>query len=341
MIIFQSFADYLLVHDYIDDNPVKKYRHLARIGTFKHNANSVDHSVVLQIFNALHNITDKRLVICFLLLYCVGMRVSEACCIKTDCTEKTEKGTFVKYYSLKMKKEVYNVIPTALYEMIEELKAERIGEEYLFESNRLGIPMSSSFFSDKLNQEFTESGVSNPDGTPYRFTPHSFRHLMAVRMRENEIPFQFIQEQLHHVSPEMTLAYIEYLDRVKIDKMDKFIDSSGNYTKGEIIADLTADEEYADYMRKHINAQMLPDGICARPIKLGKCSHANACLTCPDFRTSVRYLDIHRKHLESVEQYINTAKENGWLPQVESNQLIMKTLKTIIEKLEEAGGDES
>lgn len=339
MIVLEQFANYLIMHDYISDNPVKKYKDLARIGSFSHKVKAIDHSVVVQIFNALNSINDKRIVLCFLILYCVGMRSSEACAIKTDCLEKTSKGTFIKYYSMKMKKDVFNVIPPALYDMIKTYQEERAGKNYLFSSNIENVPMKTSFFYEKMNHYLQPYGVTNPDGTPYRFSAHSLRHLMAVRMREKSIPFQFIQEQLHHSSPEMTLAYIEYLDRVKVKKMKEYINSHGELENLPIPSvSLTDDEAYADYMKKYINAQMLPNGVCARPVKLGLCNHASACLSCPEYRTSVDDLDTHKRHLERINQYIDIATQNGWLPQIKSNQIIKERLECIINKLESMKG---
>ncbi len=59
----------------------------------------------------------------------------------------------------------------------------------------------------------------------------------------------------------MTLAYVEYIDRVKIHKMEDFI----NTHDSEHYFDREADVEY---MRANIRSQILPDGLCCRPIKL-------------------------------------------------------------------------
>ncbi|SEL35931.1 tyrosine-type recombinase/integrase [Ruminococcus albus] len=331
LITLFHFIDYLLLHDYLADNPMKQYKDLARIGEFHHKTTSVDHSVVKQIFYALGSIEDKRIVICFLLIYCTGMRLSEACNIKTNCTERTEAGSFVHYYSLKMKKDVCNVIPESLYDMIEEYRISRKEENFLFPSRKKGIAMSATYFYNHMREALREKNVLNPDGSPYHFTAHAFRHLMAVRMREQDIPFTFIQEQLHHASPEMTLAYVEYIDRVKIHKMENFIKTHDS----EQYFDREADVEYVEYMRANLRAQILPDGLCCRPIKLGKCLHYNSCLTCPDYRTSKKHLNDHKNHLNRINQYIIQCQKNGWLPQLESSKVIRDRLIQIISKLEE------
>lgn len=42
----------------------------------------------------------------------------------------------------------------------------------------------------------------------------------------------------------------------------------------------------AQWLKKNILAQALPNGTCARPVIKGSCPHANACLTCGDFRVA-------------------------------------------------------
>ncbi len=340
MAVLFQFTDYLLLNDFIKENPVKCLRSLSHIGEFKYKTSSADHSVVLQIFNVLDSIDDERVVLCFLMIYCVGMRVSEACAIDFDCTEKHEQGTFLKYYSLKMKKDVYNVIPCSLYERIERYKTLNPRKGFLFPAKRprnrnVEKPMATSYFYAKINEAMITGKVTNPDGSPYRFSPHSFRHLIAVKMRERKIPIQFIQEQLHHQSVEMTIQYLEYIDKVKIKKMDEYINIHGEVTgfKKDFLFD--EDVEYANYVRKNLNAQILPNGVCARPVRLGKCQHGNSCLTCPDFRTSKDNLVAHKEQLKRVECFITQAKDNGWLPQVETNEILRNNLLSIIRKLEE------
>lgn len=345
MAVLFQFTDYLLLNDYIHENPVKGLRDLSRMGTFEYKTTSADHSVVLQIFNVLDLIYDERVVLCFLMIYCVGMRVSEACAIDFDCTEKHEQGTFLKYYSLKMKKDVYNVIPCSLYERIEKYKVLNPRKGFLFPAKKprnrnVEKPMATSYFYNKINEAMTAGNVTNPDGSQYKFSPHSFRHLIAVKMRERKIPIQFIQEQLHHQSVEMTIQYLEYIDKVKIKKMDEYINIHGDVIglKKDFLYD--EDIEYANYIRKNLNAQILPNGICARPVKLGKCPHGNSCLTCPDFRTSRDNLDAHKEQLKRIECFIAQAKDNGWLPQVETNEILKSNLLSIIRKLEEEAENE-
>lgn len=334
------FNDFLLLHDYISINAIKELRILTHTGDFEYKTTAIDHSVVLQIFNVLDKVPDERVVLAFLMVYCTGMRVSEACGICWDCTEKRGETTYLKYYSLKTKKDVYNIIPPSLYDRIEEYKNTHEKNALLFpatkaKNKRTSKSMGRGVFFDRINETMVEYGVKNPDGTPYHFTPHSFRHLIAVKMRENKVPIQVIQEQLHHESVEMTMAYIEYIDKSKIKKMTEYINVHGDVQKIPDSISAIEDVQYANYIRKKLNAQMLPNGLCSRPVRLGQCPHGNTCLTCPDFRTTKANLECHKQQLQRIDSFLEEAKKHDWLPQIQTNEAIRKNLLTIINTLEE------
>ena len=334
MVAIRAFESYLVNHDYIMDSPLKKYSELGRFGScYDYKSTAVDPVVLNRIFSVINKIPDERLRLGFLIQYCVGMRCSEVVSLKWDCIDRRDSKYFINYFCIKMRKDVCNVIPKTLAKMIEDFKETRERTDFLFKGNR-GEHITTEKFRTGLQKEFVRLGVKNTDGSDYIYEPHSIRHTMAVRMREHEIPLQFIQEQLHHANPDMTLAYIEYIDKMKIKKISGFIDRCGNDVVFDLGSELTENEAYADNMRKYINAQILPNGICARPVKLGICSRLNRCLDCPDFRTSCRNLEEHRQHLKRVEDSIMRAEEYGWLPQAESGRATREKLLVIIERLE-------
>ncbi len=330
----EEFTGYLIINDILVDSPIKQLHNLT-LAKYEYKETSSDKYVLTQIFNALGSINESSLTICFLVIYCTGMRVSEACSLKKNCLEKYKDTYFIRFYQTKMKKDVTNVIPKALYELLKEYISTVPAEtDYIFYGQKVTKPRQSVTFTNKFASELERLGVKNADGTPYRFSAHSFRHLMAVKMREADIPFQYIVEQLHHKSPEMTLAYMEFLDRQKINKMKKYINAHGDEAPITTDIQVDSDEDYAEYMRKFINAQMLPDGVCARPVKLGKCKHCNACLFCDDYRTSSEFLDSHKNHLNRIESYLKVAKVNGWVIQEKQAEETKKVLIKLIAKLE-------
>lgn len=300
---------------------------------------SVDPYVIKQIFNILDKIPSK-LSIMYLTLYCVGMRVSELCQMKTDCLYRTENGYFIKYYSQKMKKEVTNPIPENLYKLllkqIEMTKSKFSNDEkYLFAS-RPNKAFLSTTFREQMKKELDKFNIRNSDGTKYNFKSHDYRHTLATNMLEQDIPLSIIQKILHHDSIEMSLAYVEVTDKRKIEKHKEFINVKGKISP--IFTDIKLDDVVnVEWIKENINAQMLPNGICGLPAKLKKCPHANSCLTCKNFRTSIQYLDIHKQQLTRTEEYIKIAKLNNWIRQVETNEEVRDNLIKIISVLEGRG----
>jgi len=337
--MIQVFFEYLTIHHVVKNN-YYYVQDMKKNEGYKFKESSVDNHVIKQIFNCLDKI-DIKLTLIFLLIYCTGMRVSEACQVKKcHCLEKTNNVCFIRYYNQKMQKEVTNIIPDNLYDLILEYKSniKNKKQEYLFLSQK-GTAYQSSVFSSKFDKILSEFNVTNVDCSPYRFKAHDYRHLFASRMREQNIPYQFIMKQLHHESPEMTLAYIEYTDKVKIKKMNQFINTLGEDTPIKSDIKFEEDDLYAEWLRTFINTQMLTNGVCSKPVKLGKCSHANSCLTCTEFRTSEEFLFVHKKHLCKIEKFLDMAKDKNLKIQIESNRKIKEILINIISKLESEKGE--
>ena len=91
-------------------------------------------------------------------------------------------------------------------------------------------------------------------------------------------------------------------------------------------------------MKRNVLAQSLPNGSCARPVVKGPCPHANACLTCGDFRTTAEFLPRHQEQLRQTEDIIAEAQKQGWERQAEMNRQVRSNLLRIITTLEECHG---
>ena len=340
----ELFARYMINNGTIERSDIFKYHSLTMGNEYEFRETDRNEYVIAQIFNVLDQVKPFFAQIWFLLMFVTGMRKSEATAIRRNCLERDEESgaCYVHFYSQKMKKDVVNIIPEALYEMISEyIQQTEPVSDYLFPSPVVeGAPIWSTSITDKLKREFIRLGVKNPDGTPYIFKPHDLRHWMAKQMYEENIPVQFIQEQLHHSSPEMTMAYVEFMNRRKAEKMRKFVDMNGKNSPIAPMDDRTCadDWHYADYVSKNMNVTVLPNGVCARPKKLGPCGSANSCLTCPEFRTSKEDLQTHKDHLERLDAFIETAVKNGWADQAEESRVVREHLVRIIHALEESGG---
>lgn len=286
----------------------------------------MDEDVIMQIFDILDKIPFK--ICCmFLLIYCTGMRSSEVCELKTDCLYKTKDGAFVRFYQTKMRKEVTNPIPEGLYKLLKKYRRQTYDNlnphPYMFSTTEKVYQAAS--FRVAMQTVCEKYTIKTAEGKIYRFRGHDFRHVLATDMVRNDIPIQVVQKILHHTSPEMTLAYVEINDEHRLKKFTEFIT-----TTGEVSLDISK----AQWLRSNINAQMLPNGICTLPIAYKKCPHANCCLVCSNFFTSAEYIAIHKKQLANTISYLELAKANGFIRQVETNELIKANLEAIIQRIE-------
>lgn len=335
----RSFTNFLISENIIDDSPIKTLVDLGRIGSFKYKSTAPEDYVVQQIFSNLNRF-DPEVALWFLILKCTGGRGSDVCQTPRKCLElKQDKDGNPIYslrtYSSKMKKDVVNVIPENLYILIDKYTSEHKSTNYyLFPSKRINSCVQRGSIVKRFKDTVRELNITNIDGTTYEFRPHSFRHLMAVKMKENDIPLQFIQEHLHHNSPEMTMAYMEYTQKQLLKDANKFYDINGELCPIDVDIELTDDEQYAEYLNKYINARTLPNGICSKSAKLGPCNHGNACLDCQSFRTSPAFLPELRDQLYRAEVFLAKAIENDWKPQIKTNEADVSKLKDLIRKIE-------
>jgi hypothetical protein len=77
---------------------------------------------------------------------------------------------------------------------------------------------------------------------------------------------------------------------------------------------------------------------------LTDCPHPNACLTCPDFQTTPKFLPVHRQQRDNTRILIATAEANGQFRLAANHRRVAESLDRIIPALEaleggqEAGG---
>ena len=116
-------------------------------------------------------------------------------------------------------------------------------------------------------------------------------------MAKRNIPPTVIQAILHHESESMTYEYIDITSKDRIEAFKKFVNNKG------LVLNPKHDTVKAEWLRENINAQILPNGLCSLPIKLGKCPHINSCLSCEYFYTSIEFIDVHKKQIKRSSRH--------------------------------------
>ena len=81
----------------------------------------------------------------------------------------------------------------------------------------------------------------------------------------------------------------------------------------------------------------LPNGYCGRPPQQD-CPHPNACLTCPDFQTTVEFLGVHRDQADRNRKLIAVADANGQFRLAANHRRVQDSLERIIPALEALEG---
>lgn len=288
--------------------------------------NLVSDNVILQLFKHLHLLPLKERCI-FLISYACGTRISDICQMKIDCLyDDNDGGYYINYFCQKMQKQQMNLIPHALFLLLQQQQEVVRGNGiYLFPSYlHTSKPMQRTSYTFIMNEYMVKWGIKEDDGTQYRYKSHSFRHTLATDLLQNySVDLQVIQlAVLNHQEIQMSLTYAQRSDDFNKTLHDKYISNYGEFKP------LAFDNE------SDVNKKALGNGFCGFPDKLGTCPYSDICLSCEFFRTSKKFLDIHKKHLEEIRKNIVTYELNGWIPNLESAKETEKILIKIIDTLE-------
>ena len=284
-----------------------------------------------------------------------GLRVSELVSLKFNCLQQDSTGGwFLNFIRSKIKKE--DVIPIS-NELAGVIKAQQdyirnvfaqkyqylfCGSERYFKKREvhdfIAKPqiMPSQRFNDYLNWLSKKFNICDSSGVIWHFHSHQFRHTVGTRMINNNVPHHIIQRYLGHSSPTMTSVYAYIMDTTLKKEINDYHNKVVNIA-GEVIKSNFPELDNStdlQWMKKQILGEVLPNGYCALPADF-TCSKGNACLQCGDFRTSLEFLDKHKKQRERTLQVLKAAKANNWQRQVQINEEVFKSLNNIINELEQ------
>lgn len=294
----------------------------------------VSEHVILQIFKNIYK-APFNYQLMYLINYCTGMRISDVCQLRIDCLyEDGQDGYYIRPYNCqKMQKAIMNLIPRSLFELIQEqikvINSLDYDEKYLFPSEtRKNHPYNALTFRNNFKKLCNEWGIKNEDGSTYNYTTHSYRRSISTDLYQNyNVPIVTIQKAvLWHKEIQMTLSYVKRPDEFRKMKADKYFSKSGV-------------TELSKWLKENLQNNILPNGICGLAPNLGTCPAVDACLSCPHFMTSKKFLQIHKDQLAAIKSRLAIYKANGWTQNIETATKQIKELESIIQKLEEMEGD--
>jgi integrase/transposase-like protein len=331
--------------------------HLIRLEDYPKSKKPLPRYIPEEVIKQLNQHIDKlpeQLMRIVLVLQECGLRIGEALTLSFDCLRQDTQGDWFLFITRhKMKVEQNIPISRELVAVIQEQQQyikDNLSEDfdYLFCGRQKGgignnkfLPeaklMSPQSFSIYLNRLAKEENITDSNGKIWRFQSHQFRHTVGTRMINNNVPQHIVQKYLGHESPTMTMRYAHIHDQTLKKEIAQFHDSRVVNVAGEVVESTNAELDTnldLHLIKKNVLAQALSNGSCARPIQLGECPHANACLTCGDFRTTIEFLDQHKTQLEETEKLVQNAEAKGWKRQAEMNARVRDNLKKIITTLE-------
>lgn len=339
------------------NNWFKISSHLIRLEDYPKSKKPLPRYIPEEVIKQLNQHIDKlpeQIMRMVLVLEECGLRIGEALTLSFDCLRQDTQGDWFLFITRhKMKKEQNLPISRELVAVIQEQQQyirNNLGKDfnYLFCGRKKGATsrehyypepkvMTPSSFSIYINRLSEEENITDSNGKIWRFQSHQFRHTVGTRMINNDVPQHIIQKYLGHESPTMTMRYAHIHDQTLKKEIAKFHDIRVVNIVGDVVKSTSPELDNdldLHLFKKKVLAQSLPNGSCARPIQLGECPHANACLTCGDFRTTIEFLNKHKTQLEETEKIITNAEQNGWERHAEMNRKVKDSLTKIITTLE-------
>ncbi len=286
---------------------------------------SVSDHTIGEIFKHIHTLQNSYMLMYLINLF-TGIRISDICQLKKNCLYENEHGYFLAHDCQKMQDVGAIPICKELYDLIRaRIKwANSNNYEYLFPSeNNKKLPYNSGTYRRNMQKIINQWGIKNPDGTPYHFTTHAYRHTIATTLAKMGMPSALIQIGiLHHTEINMSRHYIEDDTDSQLQELnEKGLNISGN-------TDISISSDDA----------VLPNGYCHMPLRM-HCDKMSACLNCEYFRTSIRFLEIHKQHLEKLNEQIAYFSAMGYTQNLAFAKKEKATLELIIAKLHELEGE--
>jgi hypothetical protein len=187
--------------------------------------------------------------------------------------------------------------------------------KYLF-GHRVGDiekPESKDTTREALNYWCRRNNIRNGEGEQFAFRWHGFRHFYGTELALLGHDISFIQMELGHSSPEMSMVYVN--QRLRLKKKALIEKGGGRFIdiKGQV------DDKVAELaVRKDASLTVdVPGGLCSMPAQIGEwCEHNRACLTCRYFRADVEQIGFFETERRAIAETV--ARLTAEVPEFEA-----------------------
>ncbi|MDQ6783981.1 MAG: site-specific integrase [Actinomycetota bacterium] len=286
-----------------------------------------------------------------------GRRASEACTLDfNSLVEGPDGEPYLRYFAGKESKEHMIPLDPPTAAAIRDQQAAVLrrwpgGSKWLFPRTRCnptavyGLPYGTlrSLLARWAKQLDLREPLP-PDAPPgaeapfIQLTSHRFRHTIATRMINEDVPECVIQRFLGHESPSMTRRYAAMHDKTLKQAFDKYrerVTSEGKVVVYKPDSPMTEGMRLNDRLKRA--RQTLANGYCARPLQTD-CIHPNFCYGCSQFASDVTFLPVLRGQRDRARAIRDQCVEEGREKWAERNNRDIAALEPIIATLEDLPG---
>lgn len=165
-----------------------------------------------------------------------------------------------------------------------------------------------------LDELVTAAGITNPDGSPARFSPHDFRRIFATEAVNSGLPVHITAKILGHESLATTQTYVAVYEHDVIEHHRAFLARRRASRPSQEYREPT-DSEWDEFLG-HFAKRQLELGTCGRAYGTG-CQHEHACIRCPMLRPDPTQQPRLEQIVASLAERLAEATERGWLGDVD------------------------
>jgi len=289
----------------------------------------------------LPDTTTRHLVV---VLIETGLRAGDACRLQRDCLIPDSVGwPCLRFMNTKVCAE--QLIPLSA-RAAEAIRAQQAEVSRRFPASPFLFPAPSGnpdgarpFTYNALRQRMArwQAAIDLRDSTgrAVRVSAHRFRHTLGTRLINQGVPQHVVQYLLGHASPLMTGVYARLHDATVREAFEAFCATRVNIDGEHLPFEPAAPTNDAEWVKHHLSRiqASLPNGFCGRPPQQD-CPHPNACLTCPDFQTTLEFLPTHQHQVNETRRLITAAEHDGHRRLADNHRVVLVHLEQIVASLE-------
>ncbi len=279
-----------------------------------------------------------------------GLRAGDACRLRPDCLVVDSVGwPCLRFTNTKVCAEQLIPLTAKAADAIRAQQADTPrwpGSPWLFPATGANPDGARPFTYGALRQRMRRwqaaIGLHDSTGRPVRVRAHQFRHTLGTRLINRGVPQHVVQRLVGHASPQMTATYARLHDSTVREAFEAFCATRVDIDGRHLPLQPDAPTSEAEWIKHHLSRieASLPNGFCGRPPQQD-CPHPNACLTCPDFQTTVEFLPTHHRQADETRRLIEAAEADGRRRLADNHRVVLGHLDRIIDGLvTRAAGDD-